>query len=104
MYFIVDPLPIIVLLSVHWTNFKLRAPRAVQAYKKENLNDESMDFTKFETNDGHHDTASVANSAAHSALIFDSYHMQSQESFIAKDLFVKFQLNRNSGSVIVDLP
>lgn len=63
-----------------------------------------MDFTKFETNEAHHDTVSVANSAAHSALIFDSYHMQSQESFIANNLIVKFQLNRNSGSVIVDLP
>lgn len=78
MYFIVDPLPIIVLLSVHYTNFKLRVPRAVQApTKQQHLNDEGMDFTEFNRNEDNPHTASVANSAVHSALIFDSYHIQS---------------------------
>ena len=63
-----------------------------------------MDFTEFNRSEGHPHTGSVANSAVHSALIFDSYHIQSQESFIAKDLFVKFQLNRISGSVLEDMP
>ncbi len=87
LYYIVDPLPIMVILVVHWQNFRLPS-KLDQSSMNRTANITALDGMKGgHGNNGGLDQSMESHlmqSVAASALIFDDAFVQSQESFICK--------------------